>query len=44
MVTPARRSWALTVVEETPCSSPISRRVQPWAYRSAARFRSTVAA
>jgi hypothetical protein len=43
MVTPARRSWSLTVVEETPCSSPIWRRVQPWAYKSAARSMSTSA-
>jgi hypothetical protein len=37
----ARRSCSLTVVEETPNSVPTWRRVQPWAYKSAARFTST---
>ena len=39
---PEQDPWAaVTVVAVTPSSAPIWRRVQPWAYRSAARLTST---
>jgi hypothetical protein len=41
MVTPALWSRWLTVLQSTLSSAPIWRRVQPWAYKSAARLTST---